>query len=649
MVDNPTKIYNDYVRANLPNSMSYDTGTDRYDINSHSFFKFKNSNWYFNYISKYGYSALSAYAVNNFEPALVFDFKNDYFRKSATDSTFGASITHAATTNATMVDADGLLKWRPHNYLPKSNTFSTWDKVSSTIVDNAAVGPNGIANTASVVTFSTGSSHLYNLALFNVAAGDKVTLAAWVRSDTITSLTFAINGRGNAYNNVLKANLAVTPTWTLVSFEATVVGDDSGLFFIIGKYIASSPASQIGDFEIYGAHMFRSDLGGMVNNPDTTSSYVPTTTAAVYAPRRGHHVYNGSAWVNEGLLHESEARTNLMTKSGDLTSSDWTGGISRGAVTSGSPFGTYQTISPVSSSTNLGPAQRYQIGKTLTSGATYVGWALVKYSAGSGWFDINMYDTGDTSKRAYFDVQNGVVGVKDAANIDHGMVDYGDGWWLCWASANAASTSGGWSCEVPNADGVLSCSFSDVILIAGSQLELGSTPSSYIPTGSASVTRAAETLTVPAANLPYDNTNMSIQMDGKMTYADTGIAAEVGFTNWFVSGTDNLSSRLDTAGAETGRAYFKQEYAGANYIVEGPADTYSPSVNVPFNIASRHGSTFINGAVGGTALTANTTPTTLPDLSATDLFLGNIFMGTIGQFRMWSDDITDAGITEAST
>ena len=124
MVDNPTKIYNDYVRANLPNSMSYDTGTDRYDINSHSFFKFKNSNWYFNYISKYGYSALSAYAVNNFEPALVFDFKNNYFRKSATASTFGASITHAATTNATMVDSDGLLKWRPHNRMRSSGDLN---------------------------------------------------------------------------------------------------------------------------------------------------------------------------------------------------------------------------------------------------------------------------------------------------------------------------------------------------------------------------------------------------------------------------------------------------------------------------------------------------------------------------------------------
>ena len=86
------------------------------------------------------------------------------------------------------------------------------------------------------------------------------------------------------------------------------------------------------------------------------------------------------------------------------------------------------------------------------------------------------------------------------------MIDYGDGWWLCWASANATSTSGGLSVEMPNGDGIQSCTVSDVILIAGSQFELGATPSSYIPTARSTVTRAAETLTVPAANLPYPTT-----------------------------------------------------------------------------------------------------------------------------------------------
>ena len=648
MVDNPTKIYNDYVRANLPNSMSYDTGTDRYDINSHSFFKFKNSNWYFNYISKYGYSALSAYAVNNFEPALVFDFKGNYFRKSATASTFGASITHTASTNATMVDSDGLLKWRPHNNLPKSNTFSTWSK-NSIVVDNAAVGPNGIANTASVVTFPNTTSYLYNLSTVAVRVGDKVTLAAWVRSDTITSITLATNGRTNPANNASEVNLAVTSTWTLVSFESTVAGNDTGLFFIIGKSNPASPASQIGDFEIYGAHMFRSDLGGMVNDPDRGDSYVPTTTSAVYLSRRGHHIYNGSAWVNEGILHESEARTNLLDNSGDLAGSGWSNNsMTVGAVTTGSPFGTYQTVSP--SSTIAGASSRYQIGHPLTGGTTYVGWALVKYSAGNGWFVIDMYDSGKNSERCWFDLQNGVVGSKEALIIDHGMINYGDGWWLCWASSASTNVSGGLSVEVPTGDGALASNSGDVVLIAGTQLEAGSTPSSYIPTTSAAATRAAETLTVAAADMPYDSTNMSIQMDGKMTYADDGQSNEVMQYRWRRTSSNYISTTTKTSGGRIGQAVFSQResVSGLDSVVSSD-NYYSPDINVPFNIASRHGSTFINGAVDGTALTANTTPTALPYLQATDFQLGYDFMGTIGGLRVWADDLGDTGIAEAST
>jgi hypothetical protein len=598
-------------------------------------------------------SSVSPYAILALEPSLILDFKASVFNKNGVSSTFGAYITHAATTNATMVDSDGLLKWRPHNLMTKSNTFSTWTK-NSTVVDNSAVSPNGIANTASTVNFSGTGSYLYNLAIFAVNAGDKVTLAAWVRSDTITSITFATNGRTNGANNLSEANLAVTSTWTLVSFESTVAGNDTGLYFMIGKYSPTSPASQIGTFEAYGAHMFRSDLGGMVTDPDASTgfeSYVPTTTSAVYLSRRGHHHYNGSAWVNEGILHESEARTNLMIYSGDLAdATGWTGQATTGTVTAGSPFGTYQTISPTQTSSNLGPAQRYQIGNPITSGSTYVGWALAKYSAGSGWFVVNMYDTGHSNEQAFFDLQNGVVGSKQPLIIDHGMVDYGDGWWLCWASSNAASGSGGLSLEVPNGDGVQSCTATDVILIAGSQFELGATPSSYIPTGSAAATRAAETLTVPAANLPYNSTNMSIQMDGKMTYADTGASGEVQQYRWQLNSTNYIFSYLSALASRSGQPIFAQRQSTSGYDeVFGVITAYSPDTNVPFNRAARHGSTFVNGAHEGTLLTANTTPTILPDLSATDLQLGYTFMGTIGQFRMWDEDITDAGITEAST
>ena len=70
-------------------------------------------------------------------------------------------------------------------------------------------------------------------------------------------------------------------------------------------------------------HLYRSDLGGMVNNPSTGDSYVPTTDSAVYLPRVGHHIWNGSVWVDEGYFHESDPRTNLVTYSQDFTDASW--------------------------------------------------------------------------------------------------------------------------------------------------------------------------------------------------------------------------------------------------------------------------------------------------------------------------------------
>jgi hypothetical protein len=253
----------------------------------------------------------------------------------------------------------------------------------------------------------------------------------------------------------------------------------------------------------------------MVNNPDRGDSYVPTTTSAVYLPRRGHHVYNGYEWVDEGLLHESEARTNIY----------------------------------------------------------------------------------------------------------------------------------------------------------GAQLE-GSTPSSYIPTSGSTVTRAAETLTIPSANLPWPTpqyigdelvTNgtfdtdsawnplsVSIQMDGRMTYADDGTNNTVTLASWPLNASNaiGLSVETDVSGG-TGGFEVVQVANGVVEIIQ-TINTYSPDILVPYSIASRHGSTFVNGAVDGTALTADTTPTALPDLSSTDLNLGPDYMGTIKTFRIWDRDLTDTGIAIAS-
>ena len=509
--------------------------------------------------------SLSAYIVNGFEPDFVLDYKNSYYRKGGTDSTLSGSVTHARAGNATMVDSDGLLKWAPHNLLIRSEELNLWTQAGtgSVVVDNA-VAPDG-TTTAATLTFGSTSFLRYILSSGTYTTGDKITYSFWARSDTVTTLPFGINGGTNGANNNIFSSLAVTSTWNLLEFEFTVLGDDSSLYYIIGKQGDNPVAGQLGDVEIWHPHAYRSDLGGMVNNSVTGNSYVPTTSSVVYAPRVGHHVYNGSAWVNEGILHESEARTNLLLNSDTLSTQNVT----------------------VSATLNT-------LSFTGTGTVTLTGVSTDGPLVGTG--------TGENNR------------------------------------VNLTFT--------PTA-GTLTLTVSGTVTNA--QLEAGSTPSSYIPTSGSQVTRAADTLTVPAANLPYSSSNMSIQIDGRMTYSDISSSVEVRIYYWYKDSLNNIYTYLDTRSTRTGQVDFYQENGGVVELVQGSGTSYSPGILVPFNLSSRHGATFLNGAIDGTALTVNTTPSALPDLSSTNLGVGTGFMGTIGKFRMWDEDLTDAGIEEAST
>ena len=76
---------------------------------------------------------------------------------------------------------------------------------------------------------------------------------------------------------------------------------------------------------------------------------------------------------------------------------------------------------------------------------------------------------------------------------------------------------------------------------------------------------------------------------------------------------------------------------------------YTPDMNVPFNVASRHGTNFLNAALDGAALTEDATPTILADLSSADYSIAFGGIHNIQQGSLWAVDIGDAGIGEAST
>jgi hypothetical protein len=182
--------------------------------------------------------------------------------------------------------------------------------------------------------------------------------------------------------------------------------------------------------------------------------------------------------------------------------------------------------------------------------------------------------------------------------------------------------------RVPN-DGTLSGRASGVI---------------FAGTGTGAIGSASGAVTIDNISVREINPlSVSIQMQGRMTYADNEELFEVEQIKWGPTGSA-IRHFVRTSSTDTLR--FEQS-VGAVYdtITATPP---AAGVLTPFNIAARHGSTFINGAINGVARNEDTTPVALPDLSATDLVLGYDYMGTIKLFRMWADDLADAGIEEAT-
>ena len=541
--------------------------------------------------------------------------------------------------------------------------------------------------------------------------------------------------------------------------------------------VASQTGSYEVDFTPVGANASKiqfssANLDGTISNISVKEIDVNPAQAR-YLPRRGHHAYNGSQWVNKGLLHESEARTNFIDES------EASGlGVVRATTTAGSSVwidGSSTMVKVVENTdTNSHAAYENPVG-TFADNTVYTFSTYLKAGERS-WAKLGIKKKTSAIAGAWFDLSGGVVGTIEAGASSATIEDCGNGIYRCSVSVDLETGANAQQTFIYTAIADNSLSYtgdgSSGLECYGLQFELGSTPSSYIPTSGSTVTRAAETLTIPAANLPWpspvyvtntelvtngtfdtdsdwtktgattisggkanldgtsgtgllyqdilvqgrvyqasfdidsisgtmtviandgttlgtyttsgskslvfvnsivsgnflfrvstgsntatiDNISvkeinplaLSIQMSGEMTYADTGGFPEVYLIQWYANSSNNIDAFIG-ANLGTGQFRVRQNDGGTlDQSIQADIDYFTPGINVPFNISSRHGSTFINGAVDGVALTEDTTPVGLPDLSSIDLNLGYDFMGTIDTFRVWAEDIGNTGIAEAT-
>jgi len=233
---------------------------------------------------------------------------------------------------------------------------------------------------------------------------------------------------------------------------------------------------------------------------------------------------NVARFEAEGYLVESDG-TNLQTKSEELDHSDWTKSeLTVSADNAVAPDGntTMDLMIPSANDT----AHTFVQLESVTSGTDYVQSVYVN----SGGYDFIQItgSTGFASEWVNFDLTDGTVGDSSISTGTTAIKDMGGGIYRCSLSLPATSTTTGgmlvavYSTDVASRLATFTGDASSGVNGWGAQFETGTSPSSYIATTAAPVTRLADNLSIDSDNIPAPTADYSISFEFDYREAKTG-------------------------------------------------------------------------------------------------------------------------------
>jgi hypothetical protein len=170
-------------------------------------------------------------------------------------------ITFSRGSLATVTDSDGYINWAQHNLLLASEQLDTssWTKSSATVTANSIAAPDGTTTADTIAASGANGTTLQSYSAIAVS----YVFGVWLRRKT---------GAGNiqiAADNGTYTTVTITNDWALYTVTQTPTAGTKSA----GIRIVTS-----GD-EVYawGAHLYRSDLGGMQANASAYPMYNPST------------------------------------------------------------------------------------------------------------------------------------------------------------------------------------------------------------------------------------------------------------------------------------------------------------------------------------------------------------------------------------
>jgi hypothetical protein len=455
-------------------------------------------------------------------------------------STDGQLTFTRSNDTATRVASNGLIEKVRTNLFTYSEQFdnAAWTKVDTTIVANAVVNPLNGAVTADKITDSSTATTARYFFQSPASSGTIYTSSGYFKKaeyNFVTLHAFGLNGALFNLDTGVKVSqsggvgniTSVGDGWYRCTFSFTAGG--SSVFF------SQSPAGNISYAGTTGSGIYA--FGCQLETGDIATDYIPTTTAAVSVgpvanvPRLD---YLGSSCPR--LLLEPQ-RTNLVTFSENIDNAAYSKlntTVTSNATTS--PTG-YQDADKIIANTTNGVhnvSQSFSIG----SSTAYTASIYAKKGEYSG-LRINFTSSANTFVSV--NLNTGVIQSSGGSiYLSSSITSVGNDWYRITMSFLPPIVSSSLNFIIENPVGTVSFAGDNTsgIFLWGAQLEVGSYPTSYIPTLAASVTRGADACSKTGVSSLIGQTQGTLFMDVNLTsrssFSYFAIAPNIGSSTTYI-------------------------------------------------------------------------------------------------------------------
>lgn len=449
-------------------------------------------------LGRLGYAAANSVGWWLSGAQLDLDFANDrsFNRKTGYQASPNGLLTYTSPSPKMVYGTDGVLRYAPHNLILNSETLSagTWTKARSTVSGSKIIA----ASVAGTHLVTAGGVFSADTEISIVAqAAELQNIIIQTSGGTLNPGRFyTLSGAGSiggAYNSSGLATYSIT---SLGDGQYRCVFKPNETFTSINILVAqgsdistSTNYSWTGD-DVSGVLLLKA---WAYRAPNHDSTYIPTTTAAVYSLPIDH---NPTTFAPLGVLIE-EQRTNLLTRS-ETFDTGWTRTFSTITVDQiAAPNGT-TTADLLTAAASLNDHVLF-----FTSGVTLSAAAFTQSFYLKAGTHSRVVVSIATASRALgagvpVDLSAGTIGTPINYGAHTGATaaiqSVGNGWYR--VTVTVTGTAAVYFSAVWMTDAAYAYTWTpagtETIYVWGAQLEAGAFATSYIPAVASQVTRAAD-------------------------------------------------------------------------------------------------------------------------------------------------------------